>query len=49
MDDLLSQCLRHLALVMNYHIENLQRRRNAADGIVTLVEDIVNKVSPEQY
>jgi len=49
MVDLLSQCLRHLALVMNYHIENLQRRRNAADGIVTLVEDIVNKVSPEQY
>jgi hypothetical protein len=34
---------------MNYHIENLQGQRNAADGIVSLVKDIMKQVSPEQY
>tara|TARA_Y100000310_G_scaffold325122_1_gene388112 strand:+ start:236 stop:493 length:258 start_codon:yes stop_codon:yes gene_type:complete len=38
-----------MATVMNYHIENLQGQRNAADGIVSLLKDIVQKVSPEQY
>ena len=34
---------------MNYHIENLQGQRNAADGIIALVDTLVTKVSPEQY
>ena len=37
------------AIVMNYHIENLQGQRNSADGIITLITDILNKVAPEQY
>ena len=49
MDDKSSQCLCHLALVMNYHIENLQGRRNAADGTIALIRDIIEKVSPEQF
>ena len=34
---------------MNYHLENIQGQRNAADGIVSLVKDIMKQVSPEQY
>ena len=34
---------------MNYHIENIQGQRNAADGIMLLIKDIMNRVSPEQY
>ena len=37
------------AIVMNYHIENLQGQRNTADGMLALLKELVRKVAPEQY
>ena len=37
------------AIVMNYHIENLQGQRNTADGMLALLKELVRKIAPEQY
>jgi len=34
---------------MNYHIENMQGQRNTADGFLSIMKEVLQKVAPEQY
>jgi len=38
-----------MATVMNYHIENMQGQRNTADGFLSIMKEVLQKVAPEQY